>query len=194
VTLRADSVFHAEIAHLKDLVSDMPPEMVSQFNRIVENRVFRRFGPEPPAPGRSTHTPATDELGSVLGLDTKLPAPYHAPRELNIDGKTLKQVESELGNFAATYRQSSDAAQRQLGIAVSELQHVLKDTLARQNPQRADELRNIDAAYSMFARIRDASSRGKEGEFTPAQLRQASRRHGAGKRSRRNRRFGSTSQ
>lgn len=89
-----------------------------------------------------------------------------------MNGETLKQVESELGNFSAGYRSSSDAAQRQLGDAVHEVQSLLRQNLARQNPQHAAELGAIDSAYARLVRIEGAAANrsGSGGVFTPTDL------------------------
>jgi hypothetical protein len=89
-----------------------------------------------------------------------------------MSGDTLKGVESELGNFASNYRHSSDAAQRQLGEAVSELQAIVRDSLARQHPNEAQRLQDINTAYAMFARIEGAAARraSSTGVFTPGDL------------------------
>jgi hypothetical protein len=89
-----------------------------------------------------------------------------------MDGITLKQVESELGHFASNYRSSSDAAQRQLGDAITELQAQIRQALARQNPAQAGRLEAINDAYAMFVRVEGAAVRRptSEGRFTPGDL------------------------
>ncbi len=89
-----------------------------------------------------------------------------------MDGETLKRVESELGHFAGEYRSSSDAAQRQLATAFDETRSILRQAVARQNPEGASRLKDINAAYAMLARIEPASYRrlGSQGVFTPMDL------------------------
>lgn len=89
-----------------------------------------------------------------------------------MDGRTLKQVESELTEIGSQYRSSSDAAQRQLGTALGEVRTIIRDALERQNPQQADELRKINSAYAMFTRVQGAAGNRatSQGVFTPADL------------------------
>ena len=89
-----------------------------------------------------------------------------------MDGKTLKQVESELTRFANNYKGSTDAAQRDLGHAVGELRTVIRDTLERQDPTHTTELAKINTAYAMLARVENAASARPtaSGRFTPGDL------------------------
>lgn len=106
----------------------------------------------------------------------------------SMDGQTLKQVESELNQIAGTYSTSSDAAQRQLGTALREVQTAIRSALERQNPAQAQELANINAGYAMLVRAENASTRraGSEGVFTPMDLLSAVK---AGDKTTRNRAF-----
>ena len=93
------------------------------------------------------------------------------------DGINYKQIESELGRMATNYLSATDADQRTLGAAISEVQKSLRETLTRSNPSMAKELGKINEAYSIFTRIqRAAGGVGAEGGvFTPAQLQSAVR-------------------
>lgn len=90
----------------------------------------------------------------------------------SMTGEMMKQVDSELGNFAASYRSSPDAAQRQLGDAVREAQNLLRQNLIRQNPHQAAELRSIDAAFARLVRVEGAAGNRATsgGVFTPGDL------------------------
>lgn len=89
-----------------------------------------------------------------------------------MDGYTFQQVHSELSEMAAQYHGSADAAHRQLGDAIDEVNSLLRDNLARQNPQQRAELDAVDRAYMMYARVRRAAAnRGtSEGVFSPTDL------------------------
>lgn len=89
-----------------------------------------------------------------------------------MDGRTFKQVESELTHKAAGMHSSGDAAQRQLGDAVDELNQMLRQNLARQNPAQRAELEANNKAWMMYARVRRAASNRvtSNGEFTPTDL------------------------
>lgn len=92
-----------------------------------------------------------------------------------MDGQTMKGVESELTNLAKGYKGSADAAQRQLGHAIDEVNDAMRGALTRQYPSLAPALSKINSAYAMFKRVEDAASRSAIGEsrFTPGQLLQA---------------------
>lgn len=87
-------------------------------------------------------------------------------------GDVVKRVESQLGKEAKRFSGAADAYQQKLADALRETQSVLRDAVARQNPQVADDLAKTNAGYANFARIRDAASRAgtDSGTFTPAQL------------------------
>ena len=89
-----------------------------------------------------------------------------------MNGARLKEVESELGRIASGYHGDSSFDNRQLGDAVRQVQNLLRENLARMNPQHADELNAINSGWANYSRLRDAASRtgAVNGEFTPAQL------------------------
>lgn len=89
-----------------------------------------------------------------------------------MNGERLKEVESELGRIAKGYKGDPGFDNRQLGDAISELQNTIRQTLIRNNPQHADELKAINTGYANYTRLRDAASRqgSLEGKFTPGQL------------------------
>lgn len=93
------------------------------------------------------------------------------------DGLAYKQIESEVGRLASSYRSSADAAQRDLGMALGELQSSLRSALQRANPKNAADLSKINKAYGQMTRLqRAASSVGAEnGVFTPSQFSSAVR-------------------
>jgi hypothetical protein len=90
----------------------------------------------------------------------------------NASGETIKMVESDLGRLARGYGKSQEIDQRLLGDALQELQATIRRTLARVNPQHAQELADINQGYSVYAKIRDAAARqgSEKGIFSPAQL------------------------
>lgn len=87
----------------------------------------------------------------------------------------LKAAESNLGQISRGYLRSQDYDQRQLGKALQEAQHALRQMVQRQAPQFADELKKINQGWANFLRPqRAASSVGApDGVFSPAQLHSA---------------------
>jgi len=89
----------------------------------------------------------------------------------------MKKIQSELGEKVRLYMGSSDADQRELSTAFQEAQAILRRAVERQNPEYATELKNIDKGYANLVRLERAASTigSKEGVFSPAQLKNASR-------------------
>lgn len=93
-------------------------------------------------------------------------------RQGGATGQNYRAIESELGRLGANYRSSAVAGERELGMAITELQSSLREALTRSNPQVAQELASINQAYSMLTRLQRAASAtgANEGVFTPAQF------------------------
>lgn len=89
----------------------------------------------------------------------------------------MKTIQSQLGEKVRLYMGSSDADQRELSTALQEAQAILRRAVERQNPEYAAELKNIDKGYANLVRLERAASTigSKEGVFSPAQLKNASR-------------------
>ena len=87
-------------------------------------------------------------------------------------GEVMKRVESQLGKEVKRFSGANDAYQQKVGDALRQAQEILRQTVARQNPELAQELATINKGYANYARIRDAASRSgsDRGVFTPAQL------------------------
>lgn len=94
-----------------------------------------------------------------------------------VDGISFKQMESNLGEQASRFLSSTDAYQKSLGDAISELQSSLRSNLVRLNPQYADQLQRVNASFANLVRLQKAAGTvgANEGIFTPSQLAQAVR-------------------
>jgi hypothetical protein len=92
-------------------------------------------------------------------------------------GETVKEIEEKLGGMTRDFGRSDNPDVRRLGDATKELQASLRRMLDRSNPQLAPELQKINKGYANLLRVQAAAARtgAKEGTFTPAQLRSASR-------------------
>jgi hypothetical protein len=93
------------------------------------------------------------------------------------DGMTFKRVEEQLGTRAQQFLKSTDAYQNDVGRALTEVQKALRESLARMNPDHAQELRNVNTAFANLTRLQNAAGKigAQEGVFTPQQLAQAVR-------------------
>ncbi|WP_088931622.1 lytic transglycosylase domain-containing protein [Burkholderia multivorans] len=96
----------------------------------------------------------------------------------NMDGQTLKGVQSELARTAKGYLGDASFDNRQLGAAVSALRDAVDSNLTRVNPpELSKQLANANEAWANYARLRAAASSlgaaNNEGIFTAAQLQNA---------------------
>jgi hypothetical protein len=88
-----------------------------------------------------------------------------------VNGEKFKVIEEKLGGLAKTYRASQDADQKLMGDAYASALGELRQNLARNNPQFAEELGNINTSFANYARLRGAGSMANTQEmFTPSQL------------------------
>jgi hypothetical protein len=86
--------------------------------------------------------------------------------------ETFKRVDSELGQKAASYGKSLTASEQELGDALKQLQSLVRQQAARQDPKYAEALKAADAGYANLVRVEGAAKAAKnnDGIFTPAQL------------------------
>ncbi len=95
-----------------------------------------------------------------------------------MDGKTFKQVESEIGHLSRGYKSSQDFAQRELGQRLEDTMGALRDNLERSSdPSVRDELKRTNSAWAQFVRLQGAANRRATsgGVFTPSDLLQAAK-------------------
>jgi hypothetical protein len=113
--------------------------------------------------------PVAQQFEKILNND--LLSKFQGPNA-TLTGQTLKQVESDLGQMAKTFRSSPDPDHRLLGDAVMEAQDILRQTVMRSNPQAATELKAINEGWANFKRVQKAAAGvgSESGIFTPAQL------------------------
>lgn len=94
-----------------------------------------------------------------------------------IEGKTFKIVEEKLGKLAKQFGSSGNVDERLMGEAYQKAIAEIRASLARNNPEFAEKLANINTAFSRYARIRAAGSMANTTEmFSPAQLAAAVRK------------------
>lgn len=85
-----------------------------------------------------------------------------------VEAITYKQLDSKLGKLATQKRATSP----ELSDAIRELQALMRDQVARSNPEQAKALDAANAAWAKLVRVERAATQasGKEGVFTPGQL------------------------
>lgn len=126
------------------------------------------------------------ELGNIQQMATGLAEPQirqfdniirndlvrHMTPQGNMSGESLKKVETALTQKAKNYLGSSVASERELGAALQATLDIVRDTLVRSNPAKAEQLSKINEGWANYARIRQASSMvgAENGIFTPNQL------------------------
>ena len=89
-----------------------------------------------------------------------------------MNAQTFKIIDSDIGKRAASYRSSSVASERELGDALTETQRILRDSVARQDPNYAKQLEAANAGWAQLVRVENASNAAANfgGEFKPSQL------------------------
>lgn len=94
-----------------------------------------------------------------------------------VNAENLQAVKSGIGEQVGNFANSTDAYQRQLGQALKQADAEFRGLVSRANPQNAQDLQAIDAAYANFKRIQRAASGvgAEDGVLTPAQLHNAAR-------------------
>lgn len=153
---------------LSDAYDALLPKLTTQadgqFNQAVSNvRSMVRNGSIDPNVGKAfDRIVQNDMLGKFKGQNA-------------ITGRTLKQIESDLGQKAAQFGASTDADQRLIADALRQVQSELRSLVQRTNPKYAKELRNINEGYANFLRMERASTMlgAEDGVFTAAQLQNA---------------------
>lgn len=111
------------------------------------------------------------QFGAVMQADV---VRFFGP-DGTITGKGLKEVETRLGARIRNYMGSADPDARDMAIALRDAQSVVRDLAARQNPLHAADLAKINQGWALFTRVQRAAAQGLEGNFTPGQLRTATR-------------------
>jgi hypothetical protein len=134
------------------------------------------------------------DLGNLAGMAQNLP-PAQQSQFMNVvknqivgklspqgemDGATLKGVQSELGRISRGLTGDPSFDNQQLGQAIGEVKNLVEQSLPRNNASDAvQDLAKANAAYANFVRLRAAAgSQGamnNEGVFTAAQLNNAVR-------------------
>jgi hypothetical protein len=134
------------------------------------------------------------DLGNLATMAQNLPAPQQSQftnvlknqvfgklsPQGEMDGPTLKGVQSELGRISRGLTGDPSFDNQQLGQAIGEVKNIVEQSLPRNNAADAvKDLANANAAYANFVRLRAAAgSQGamnNEGIFTAAQLNNAVR-------------------
>lgn len=88
-----------------------------------------------------------------------------------ISGENMKAIDTRLGTLIRDFQKGS-AEEQLLGRELREAQATLRDLVARQNPEHAEQLTNINRGWARLIRVENAMGKvgSKEGIFTPAQL------------------------
>ena len=128
---------------------------------------------------------AQNELASLVKMASTLPKSERNVFNANLqniqgslspNGSLLADsygtLKSKIGKDAADFTGSTDAYQKKLGNALTEMQSILVNNAKRANPEAGALRDKADEAFANLVRVQGASvgAKGKEGTFTPAQL------------------------
>lgn len=92
-----------------------------------------------------------------------------------VSGRTAMQVADEIEGLAAKAQVSDDLSQQLMGERLGDVAHEIRALIARTNPEAGAMIQQADKGWAIFARMRNAASKGVDGVFTPGQLRTAVR-------------------
>lgn len=98
-----------------------------------------------------------------------------------ISGEQFKRIESELGALAREQQGALDPANKALGRAIEDVRGAVRDVIARQNPEEAQAIQNINRGYANLVRVEEAAgssaAQATDGVFSPVQLGVAAKRN-----------------
>jgi hypothetical protein len=90
-----------------------------------------------------------------------------------MDGRTFKNVESDLSRQARNFRSSPDPNHRELGRLIDELNDSLRENVERNSaPGVRQRLKEINTSWAAFTRVQEAATRrnGADGVFDTGDL------------------------
>jgi hypothetical protein len=88
-------------------------------------------------------------------------------------GRQAMEIADELEGQAANYSSSSDGSQRAMGALIGDVAREVRGLIGRSSPQADALIQQADEGYTIYVRLRDAASKGKDGIATPSGLRTA---------------------
>lgn len=94
----------------------------------------------------------------------------------SISGANLKAAESRLTEWIKRYEKSASGDDKALGEALRTTRQALRDSVARSNPQFAQQLQALNKGWAQSKVLRSASEATPEGVPSPQQLFQQTRR------------------
>lgn len=173
-----DMTTHRMVEFTQDALSDAYDELIPQLDVRLDQGFQGAF--------RNLDAMARNLNADGRGMWDSFIQNEFAPRFNNvpgpangrITGESYKELESILSKEVRDFRSSPSPHDRRYASALRELQTELREMAARANPDHAERLQNINAAWRELTVLEDATNRAKEGSggvFTPDQLGQASR-------------------
>ena len=172
---------------LREVGEELPPEMVGNEAVSFAQDVFRRgYDETVPTGGLTIDRALGDDLSSAVAPIIQTLRPESQAQLQNIirsrvqsrvgedgamTGEVYKRVQSELGAEIGRFTGSTDPDARAIGDALKAVAASLRDGAARQNPEFAAKLAQLDRGYAELVRAETAAARtGAEGGvFSPAQ-------------------------
>lgn len=135
---------------------DQPMNFQEKFSQLMQNKYYDMSMPA----NQKLGTILTKEISGVVGNDG------------SFTGSQFKQMETGLNAKISQYSASPDPDHRMIANALTDTKGLLKDQLAAQNPEGAQQLQNINQGYSVFKTAQRAASStaAPNGVFNPTQL------------------------
>jgi hypothetical protein len=92
-----------------------------------------------------------------------------------VTASKMKDIDRDLGEQIRRLSRSPTAAEQERGQALMAVQSMLRDQVARQSPEVAEEMAKINSGWANLVRVESAAAAAQNngGVFTPAQLARA---------------------
>jgi len=159
----------AAIKHVGDTISKGYEELLPTGGVKIDDDMGRSF-----ANIRSTTETLTPDNQARLAkiVEQRVASRFNADGGI-LSGDMYKRVTSELDSEIARFSKSPDPDHQAMGEALKGVRGAIEDAAARQNPEFAKRLSELDAAWNDLVVIENAAAKGSDGLYTPAQYEQA---------------------
>lgn len=172
---RADATFNRALygRALADIPNTVVPEEVGRAGVLgVKNQLGAAYQDVLPRMSFAPDRQFVVDMAPTAQIANELPPQMHARfsqilddslmnrmRTGTMDGTALKEVESDLSRQIKEFGgPNATVDERKISNALRATQTALRNGLARQNPNEAPTLQAINRGYSVYARLRQASS------------------------------------
>ena len=137
--LTGDEALQDALTTTHAALRELPSDKRLQFENIMDRRLF-------------------DRMGIKLGKDEGFADAVKAMKGKTLNGKTFKDVESELTYLSGKYHSAADPADNLFAEHLDDVLGALRDNMERtSDPSVRKQLKKLNTGYAMFTRVRAAA-------------------------------------